>query len=31
MSERGEFQAEEHNLVSGGLLAMVSPVSDAFK
>ena len=29
--EEGQVQAEEHNLVSGGLLSMISPVSDTFK
>jgi hypothetical protein len=29
--EGGQVQAEEHNLVSGGLLSMISPVSDTFK
>jgi hypothetical protein len=27
----GQVQAEEHNLASGGLLSMISPVSDTFK
>ena len=29
--EGGQVQAEEHNLVSGGLLSMISPVSDTVK
>jgi hypothetical protein len=29
--EGGQVQVEEHNLASGGLLSMISPVSDTFK
>jgi hypothetical protein len=30
-AEYRQVQAEEHNLVSGGILSMISPVSDTFK
>jgi hypothetical protein len=29
--ESGQIQAEQPSLVSGGLLRMISPVSDTFK